>query len=921
MYVRFMGATAVLTGSQAQRTATSGYAESMDAKSNKVTLPAVDAGETLLAATIYMYVKNPDTNAAAHTLNNCCLYINNFDETYDDTNYDLDVGEDHTYTYDITDDYADYEGRLANIQSTWTYQTEPRGQSVWCVLTYQTALFTGPATTTCNGTSACYNGTLAPDVWSSWITLPATFITGNGGSNDITYDIGGNLYAGVQLKFNYVITATVEDYEVIDIGDSYTEYDVSESGYATTTCNATGWPTTTLEYGNGSIVLEFTENLGVTVPATTWTANHDIFWFTDDYEPNKIGTVVQSRGTKFAGGTMYSLMSDWATVCRVYLSSYVWDTYTKRSESAGATLIYTLTTVPTSGYYTYTTKILSPGKSNQETVVITHTGSDATGRYYWVQTPLTYAHEAYEEVLSESAQWTVIPDPDSGTLTAWVSSMSAIYGAPDGSGNVSPSWPVLFGNEIVNINNVTQFSETKIWLTADSGRGTNGLAYSHYNGCPVYCVPTVGQYAKSDSMYAAYGVGEVYLNPLGIVDNNTLDIYCYNALMNSTGNATNARGSIPACNLPATISIGDWVNIQMSENDYTWLSGWTFRRAFVVNNTGSELTNYQHKITVHRTYGADSGNDVYPFNYCQADYDDIRFTNEDGDLLDYWIESRTTTQAVIWVELDVVGNGDNTFYMYYLNPSAGTYSNGEDTFSFFDDFSGTTLDTDKWTQVGGGTPTFSSGYMTVTANSTDPSKIIATSATTGDNTVFTARFKVNGGTNEEGRAGLGIKTGANGLGYNFVVEDFTNVDGVKFLDDHWAWGADVDNWAKNTNYVFDIVHDGTNVKARIDGGTWRSVAWSGRTGYPALNIGSYDEVTQWDYAFTRVYAATEPTISSWTTESVTEITQDTFAYRLVGWEYDQMKGLFNLEFGAPDDYYMSNDVKYKGAVDVSLSLL
>ena len=919
LYVRFMGATAVTTSDPTQRTATSGYTESMSAKSNTVTLPVVDSGETLLAATIYMYVKNPDTNAAAHTLNNCYLYINNLKETYDDTNYDLDVGESHTYSYDITEDYDDYEGKLANILSTWIYQTEPIGQSVWCTLTYQDALFTGPATTTCNGTSACYNGTLDEGTWSGWIALPSTFITGDGESNDITYEIGGNLYAGVQLKFNYITTATVEDYVIIDSGDSYTEYDTGAYGYATTTCNATGWPTTTLEYGNGSIVLEFTENLGVTVPATTWTTNQDIFWFTTDYEPNKIGTVVQSRGTKFSGGTMYSLMSDWATVVRVYSPSQMSDTYTIRSEAAGATLIYTITDVPTTGY---TTKILSPGKSNQETIVITHGGTDATGQFYWVQDALTYAHEAYEEVLSESMQWVVYPDPDSGTLAAWVGAMSAIYGAPDGGGNVSPSWPVLFGNEIININNVTQFSETKIWLTADAGRGTSGIAYAHCNGDIVYCVPTVGAYPKSDSMYAAYGVGEVYMNPLGIVDNNTLDIYCYNALMNSTGNATNARGSIPACNLPATVSIGDWVNIQMSENEYTWLSGWGLRQTFVVANSGSELTNYQHKITVHRASGSSSGNDVYILDRrCNADYSDIRFTNSDGDLLDYWIESQTSVSADIWVELDVVGNGNNTFYMYYLNLSAGSYSDGEDTFPFFDDFSGTSLDTDKWTQVNGVTPSFSSGYMTATADGNDPGKIIATAATTGDNTVFTARFKVTGGSNVQGRAGLSIKTGATGCGYNFVVEDFTNVDGVKFLDDTVAWGSDLDNWAKDTWYEFDIVHDGTNVKGRIDGGTWRSVAWSGREGNPALNIGSFDEVTVWDYAFTRAYAATEPTIVSWTPETATEVTQDTFAYRLVGWEYDQMKGLFNLEFGAPDDYYMSNDVKYKGAVDVSLSLL
>ena len=358
------------------------------------------------------------------------------------------------------------------------------------------------------------------------------------------------------------------------------------------------------------------------------------------------------------------------------------------------------------------------------------------------------------------------------------------------------------------------------------------------------------------------------------------------------------------------------------------MSDWVSRKQFrITNSLLSAATDYQIRFQVYRSTGTDSATNVYVGTNCQEDFSDIRWTDSTGideGLYEYWIESPTTSAvATCWVKMRYLpANSATTVYLYYNNPNGvSACSSGSNTFPFFDDFSGASLDTDKWTQVNGVTPSFSSGYMTATADGNDPGKIIATAATTGDNTVFTARFKVVGGSNVEGRAGLSIKTGVTGRGYNFVVEDFTNVDGVKFLNDLVAWGSDLDNWAKDTWYVFDIVHDGTNVKGRIDGGTWRSVAWSGRKGNPALNIGSFDEVTVWDYAFTRAYAATEPTISSWTTESVTEITQDTFAYRLVGWEYDQMKGLFNLEFGAPDDYYMSNDVKYKGAVDVSLSLL
>src|SRR5690606_30351098 len=337
MYVRFMGATAVLTGSETQRTATTSPKTGYSGDSNLLTIPSLNTGETFVAATIYMDVKNP--NAGEVTIDSVMLDIpwdSSSAHWYSLSDRALGAGENYTYSHTLSEselgssaDFGVFLKVLAN-----------RTLTIWCTLTYQSALFTGPATTTCNGTSACYNGTLSPDEWSGWITLPATFITGDNTSNDITYEVGGNLYAAAQFKFNYTISATVEDWEVPGTTESYTGYDTGEYGYATTTCNATGWPTTTLEYGNGSIVLEFTTNLGVTVPATTWTANKDIFWFTDDYDPNKIGTVVQSRGTKFSGGTMYSLISDWATAFALYGGgdNRPCDTYLSQSADAGATL-------------------------------------------------------------------------------------------------------------------------------------------------------------------------------------------------------------------------------------------------------------------------------------------------------------------------------------------------------------------------------------------------------------------------------------------------------------------------------------------------------------------------------------------------------------------------------------------------------
>jgi hypothetical protein len=54
--------------------------------------------------------------------------------------------------------------------------------------------------------------------------------------------------------------------------------------------------------------------------------------------------------------------------------------------------------------------------------------------------------------------------------------------------------------------------------------------------------------------------------------------------------------------------------------------------------------------------------------------------------------------------------------MYYANASATTASNGDNTFEFFDDFSGASIDSSKWT-ISSGSPTISSGICSI-VNST-----------------------------------------------------------------------------------------------------------------------------------------------------------------------------------------------------------
>jgi len=118
-----------------------------------------------------------------------------------------------------------------------------------------------------------------------------------------------------------------------------------------------------------------------------------------------------------------------------------------------------------------------------------------------------------------------------------------------------------------------------------------------------------------------------------------------------------------------------------------WDNNWPYRRAITIS--GSHPENYQLKI-------------ILPF------FDNsIRFTeNESGPLLPYWVENWTSDNMTVWVRRYQANGTDNIIYVYYGNPNATSASNGDDTFIFFDDFSGTSLDSSKWVTFSLGNPVY-----------------------------------------------------------------------------------------------------------------------------------------------------------------------------------------------------------------------
>ncbi|HPD44957.1 MAG TPA: DUF2341 domain-containing protein, partial [Candidatus Woesebacteria bacterium] len=99
---------------------------------------------------------------------------------------------------------------------------------------------------------------------------------------------------------------------------------------------------------------------------------------------------------------------------------------------------------------------------------------------------------------------------------------------------------------------------------------------------------------------------------------------------------------------------------------------WQYRRSIGISNpSGSNLTDFQVSVNIGTSALIAAGK-------MKSDCSDIRFTDQNGKLLDYWIEENNpgcnqTTDTKIWVKLPSLPTSNATAYLYYGNPSATAY--------------------------------------------------------------------------------------------------------------------------------------------------------------------------------------------------------------------------------------------------------
>lgn len=305
-----------------------------------------------------------------------------------------------------------------------------------------------------------------------------------------------------------------------------------------------------------------------------------------------------------------------------------------------------------------------------------------------------------------------------------------------------------------------------------------------------------------------------------------------------------------------------------------WLTGWKYRKSITLSRASGAVTNYQMKILVGESSGA-SGEDVDCGGKCLSSFNDLRFTKADGvTLLDYWIESISGTTpnqlATVWVEFDSIGTAATTFFMYYGNDGASAGSNGDDTFLFFDDFSGASLDTDKWT-VFSGEVSVADGALVLTGT-TGTRAVIESKAglTQGAAVEVRAKSEANdafhanhfctlrqtGDWNNRGADLYGYSTDSNK--YCFTTKSAgSSTDFSGNLTDCSTFAKYKVTWLSGSAKAYQndsLLHENTtNVSAGTQYVTFQEASEAGYNAYI-------------DHVFARKFVATEPAWGSWGSE-------------------------------------------------------
>ena len=258
-------------------------------------------------------------------------------------------------------------------------------------------------------------------------------------------------------------------------------------------------------------------------------------------------------------------------------------------------------------------------------------------------------------------------------------------------------------------------------------------------------------------------------------------------------------------------------------------------------------TNYQHKFTLVWLPGM------------RNDFRDIRFSQINGKKCDYWVESYTSrTSVVVWIEVPTAGQ--RWLNIFYGNGRAVSESSGENTFDFFDDFSGVTIDASKWTSAGTTTITSGSAKVGTTSNITSS---LTSVATFGEGYILRAKATIANTSLSQVRLGFVNNSQDVCLWHSWSPSKYT----------YFVYAGNASSGSPSyvslgakylTSYTYEIRRQGSGVTALYVDDVAKV---TGRTGSSTsanpIFINTYDanNYSYIDWIYLRKYAAVEPTLT------------------------------------------------------------
>jgi len=296
-----------------------------------------------------------------------------------------------------------------------------------------------------------------------------------------------------------------------------------------------------------------------------------------------------------------------------------------------------------------------------------------------------------------------------------------------------------------------------------------------------------------------------------------------------------------------------------------WNASWSYKKKYNLSNASA---GYQIKILIGSDVGEGSC-DVNCESHCNTDFNDLRFTNSaENAELDYWIESYTTDGvAVVWIET----NGDAALYMYYGNAAASTTSNGDNTFAFFDDFTGVAMDLTKWDLTGTAFLQSMGSSIAVFYNYHQVARYSAKNAY-GRNHALRFRAKATGSCRMI-NTGFGITAAS-----PYTTPEYGNLADGGASVEYWYWSDTVAYQSAacvspndETYALYDIIRTSTNIICKYNGTEKANSSTNDPTGSikPALGYAVSNGETHgcsMDWIFLRERPDTETTVSSYGAE-------------------------------------------------------